>query len=779
MPAQGGGGGGGKPAKPEPEQQPVGWWPSWLPPYIPGGGTPPEPDPEPEPEPDWTAWSPPYIPGGGGAPPDPQPEPEPEESTQTYTSPHEFADKPITSAQYESNRDEIRDGKRDHDKQQSPAQNSEPPGASVLQDIEWSRDIEASEPLGLMFGGKGTTDIAEDMVVGVCEGLHRVNPEGTAAFVRFTTGKEPEKEDSRTAEEMANLFRSAGFVEHFDSELRQSLRPGPRSSVGGSPFEGGYFGMAFAPGQGILRPGMGFAFATDGESSDADELIPVETADPYAEHRPDPSTLNERTVDHLQELFPDADLKTREELQAFLQGRLAGLAPEFDDPEIGWDEFSTDDMIIFYISALKLAMEMYSLPKDPHYMSDERMAIATELGIVDDLLEKAALTPLEDLDALLDAYGWDSKAEATYYFRHRVEVVYSKLGQKLPPGWEELDDPVVMANMLYDGIGEMKSILASGDTFLDFNDPSSADWGMIHNAAGFIEMEPKMLTGTRNLGPDLTLLLFVGSLFFAPLDWVMTAADVAEALEEGDVGGAVLNAFLGLMPFVSSKTDDFIRYGADIVGGAGRAEVDNVLRGIDEGSDAGRALTRVARTADDFVGKFNKFNHTSIDEAFSRLRSNDKYRHLTDSQILSKARDDANKINSRKLQRQMLGAVKEDRYQWEWRARKTGQDAHHIVLSGDVDVKQARMHMENLGISVNSAYSGVGLERKVHVLTYKDDYVRAINDAILEFDSPDEIEAFLETVARNLSDLNQYTENTPLLQSKFDELLVNIREISQ
>ncbi|MCY4536600.1 MAG: hypothetical protein OXE52_00055 [Chloroflexi bacterium] len=756
MPAQGGGG--GKPAKPEPEQQPVGWWPSWLPPYIPGGGTPPEPDPEPEPEPDWTAWSPPYIPGGGGGPPDPQPEPEPEESTQTYTSPHEFADKPITSAQYERYRDEIREDARDHDKQQSPAQNSEPPGASVLQDIEWSRDIEASEPLGLLFGGKGTTDIAEDMVVGVCEGLHRVNPEGTAAFVRFTTGIEPDEEDRRTAEEMANLFRSAGFVEHFDSELRQSLRPGPRSSVGGSPFEGGYFDMAFAPGQGILRPGMRFAFATDGESSDADEPTPVETADPHAEHRPDPSTLNERTVDHLQELFPDADLKTREELQAFLQGRLAGLAPEFDDPEIGWDEFSTDDMIIFYISALKLAMEMYWLPKDPHYMSDERMAIADELGFVEDLIEKAALTPLEDLDAMLDAYGWDSKAEATYYFRHRVEVVYSKLGRELPPGWEELDDPVVMANMLYDGIGEMKSILASGDTFLAPDDPTSADWGMIHNAAGFIEMEPKMLTGTRNLGPDLTLLLFVGSLFFEPLDWVLTAADVAEALEEGDVGGAVLNAFLGLMPFVSSKTDDFIRYGADIVGGAGRAGVD------------------FAKVGGRFTSNFNVDTHITARSIFDTLREKSEYADISDAALMRKARGRASSLNSTSIKNQLKQAVAENSEKWQDRVAVGDQQLHHIVPAGHRDAMVARQHMQSHGIFVNSAHNAVGLELKVHDLTKRKIYVQTVDKAIRNLESPEEIASFLDNLAAYLQDLNKYADKPAKLESEYARLLANIQE---
>ena len=493
------------------------------------------------------------------------------------------------------------------------------------------------------------------------------------------------------------------------------------------------------------------------------DYFPPDDVDHFAEFRLDQSTLNERTVQLLKEKFPHAKLRTREELQAFLQARLAELVPEFDDPEIDWSEFSTDEVIIFYFSALKLAMEMYSLSNDFHYMMDERAAVAEELHFVEDLLEKAALTPLEDLDALLDAYGWDSKADAIYYFRHRVEVVYSKLGRELPPGWDQLDDPVVMANMLYDGIEEMKAIFYSGDTFLDSDDPSAEDWGMIHNAAGFLKEEPKTLTGTRDLSPDLTLLLFIGSIFFEPLDWILTASDVAAALEEGDVGGVLLNAFLGLAPFVSGKTDDF-------------------LKGINKGSDAGRALAKVGKTAEDFAVKFNKFNLTSVDDAYARLQNNKKFQHLIgtplESEVWQEARRRANRSNSAKLRRQFRWAMKEDPYQWEWRVPKKGQDAHHIVSSGDMGADQARIHMENLGVSVNSAYNGVGLQRKVHILTYRDDYVRAINEAIVEFDSPDELVVFLETVARRLSDLHQYTDNTPLLRSKFEELLVSIRGVS-
>ena len=92
---------------------------------------------------------------------------------------------------------------------------------------------------------------------------------------------------------------------------------------------------------------------------------------------------------------------------------------------------------------------------------------------------------MEDLDALLEAYGWESAADAVSYFRPRVGVVYSKLGRELPPGWDEYEDPVVMANMLHTGIEEMNSMLKSGETFLDPDNPDAGDWGAIENPLGF------------------------------------------------------------------------------------------------------------------------------------------------------------------------------------------------------------------------------------------------------------------------------------------------------
>ena len=255
-------------------------------------------------------------------------------------------------------------------------------------------------------------------------------------------------------------------------------------------------------------------------------------------------------------------------------------------------------------------MEMYTLPNDFHYMMDERAAVAGELGFVEGLFGKAAKTPLEDLDALLEAYGWESETDAVSYFRHGVGVVYSKLGRELPPGWDEFDDPLVMANMLHDGIKEMSSMLEMGETFLDPDDPNASDWGMINNAALFVDSEPKTLTGTSNQSPDLTLFLFVASIFFEPLDWALTAGDVTDAVSRGDIGGALGTALLGVLPVVPGSSGNVIRHG------------------IDAASDTARVVGRAAKTAEDFAVKFNKFNLSSADDFYVKIQNHEKFRHF-------------------------------------------------------------------------------------------------------------------------------------------------------
>ena len=59
-------------------------------------------------------------------------------------------------------------------------------------------------------------------------------------------------------------------------------------------------------------------------------------------------------------------------------------------------------------------------------------------------------------------------------------------------------------------------------------------------------------------------------------------------------------------------------------------------------------------------------------------------------------------------------------------------------------------------------------------MTNSRQYVEAISKNILEFRDPEEAVQFLNHVARNLSDLNQYVDDPEFLNSEFAKFLTGI-----
>ena len=643
------------------------------------------------------------------------------QATQTKTPSYD----PLSSIRAPRTKPAPRPAAPDHSKpkKKKPAQVTdahEPSLSGFPQDIEWQPDIDPAD------------------IFDLCGRLCEQNPQAMTSIMNFIEGFDPDDDEQTIRRRVNNHLRIIGLNDAFDRGDWYTTPIDPSLSHSAAQIADYYFDRRRASQEERpAAPTAEEALLTDNQQVLAQAL------------EADASKLNHRTVQYLQEKFPDASLATREELQTFLQGRLAQLVPEFDDPEMEWDGLDTQELILFYYAALEVAMGMYEETtysdfENIHNLMDEHDAIEEELNIAVDLIKKAAKTPLEDHAALLEAYGWDAEADAIYYFRHRVEVVYAKLDKQLPPEWAEVDDAVLMANMLYDGVEEMKAILESGETFLNPDDPDAGDWGEINNALLFIDTEPQILTGT-NSQPDLSLFVFVASIFFEPLDWALTTLEVIDAVSRGDIGGALGNALLGIVPFVPGSADNIIRH----VGGIGR----------------------VGEAAGDFASRFNRLNLSSADTFYERLRENKKYQHLPDKALWQEARNRAASSNAGKIHRQLNWAAKYDPDQWAWRVPVGDQQLHHIIPAGDPIAHQARQHMQSYGIFVNSAYNGVGLEVKVHHLTYSPDYVKAINNAIRKYDNPDKLVGFLDSVARDLHDLNRYVDNKDLLGSKFNEFL--------
>ena len=92
-----------------------------------------------------------------------------------------------------------------------------------------------------------------------------------------------------------------------------------------------------------------------------------------------------------------------------------------------------------------------------------------------------------------------------------------------------------------------------------------------------------------------------------------------------------------------------------------------------------------------------------------------------------------------------------------WRAKSPHiyEEAHHLVPQGHPLAAKARDVLEAKSISLDSYHNGVALPKHIHYLTRPDDYVRAVNNAILRLENaPREvIVSFLDDLARRFGDV--------------------------
>ncbi len=256
--------------------------------------------------------------------------------------------------------------------------------------------------------------------------------------------------------------------------------------------------------------------------------------------------LNERTREYLEEHFPEESLTTRDDLQRFVEKRFRDYVPELKDVLIEWDKFSAEGLIMFYAAALAATKAVYL----EEQVGDRINEVARELDIIDDLLEKVAKTPLEDINVLLDTYGLQREEYAVPYFRRQVELIHTALGDDLPENWAEYQDALVLANMLHDGIERLYSRQESDETFLGVNDPAMRELHIEYSRGGYRTIDDEYVKLSAIQTPDLYpyLRFIIG--FIDPIDMVLTFGEVYNSLFiQRDLGAAAKDA-LGFLPGV-------------------------------------------------------------------------------------------------------------------------------------------------------------------------------------------------------------------------------------
>ena len=224
-------------------------------------------------------------------------------------------------------------------------------------------------------------------------------------------GVAPDEEDQSTAEELVNLFRRAGFVEHFENEPWYSTPLGTTpSSYVDDPSS-------------VTRTTEG----TTQSVTDDDERW-------YRTPLPD---LSHPVQQALASIFDDwnPELASREYLKNFLTERLAPFILEDVLSSIPWDELTTLGMIYYYHSLIETAHKEHwnlNTARDPWVTK-----LDVEAFLANELLSDAIATPLKNEARLLEEFGYASIDNAQDNLRAQVQYAYDKFDIRPPEDFHE------------------------------------------------------------------------------------------------------------------------------------------------------------------------------------------------------------------------------------------------------------------------------------------------------------------------------------------------------
>ena len=490
--------------------------------------------------------------GGGGSRPT---EPEPETSSPPPPPPPPADPLPGQSDGQASSADPVRpsdsgsDRSKNKRKRQEPA-SSQSSESEIPQDIAWLPEYEASGLVTFMQAtARGTRDSSEDKTTAVCDALYTADPEGVARGLKFITGCEPDDEEQDTLQELINVLKAIAPRGLFEDEPWYTTQLGPSKSLAESSAEE--------------------AALTASQTAQVDSTVDQSQAHAGAGGS-EQAEINLLLQWGLSEAFPgewDQQWTTREELQDFLVSDLkqeiqgydetARVVPGFGGTVINWDDLSIEEMMALY--RVDYSVELAA--RGEHYEGfppgyDE---IKASLDRATELESLAGPIPLDDSEACAAAFGIADAKVQRKHVQDQLAVIYEHLGIEMPENHLENRSTTELKYELYYRLNY--------DVPRFWNDDENEKENRIGNFVIAYQKEARFtvddvidrLQGTYHQPDVLGFLFIMGlSIAFEPVDYVLTAVDVIQALSEGDTESAVGNFLLGAAPGLNSKMDDIL-----------------------------------------------------------------------------------------------------------------------------------------------------------------------------------------------------------------------------
>jgi len=175
----------------------------------------------------------------------------------------------------------------------------------------------------------------------------------------------------------------------------------------------------------------------------------------------------------------------------------------------------------------------------------------------------AGSIPLDDTEAYAAAFaGTVHIADAEDERKHvqdQLAVIYKHLNIEMPEDHLDSRSTTELKYELYYRLNDDVRHFMS----LDENEKGNRIGDFVHAYQDVARVDPENAVDRlhgKTRQPDVLGFFFVMglSIVFEPVDYVLTAVDVIQALSEGDTESAIGNFILGVTPFVSSKMDDLI-----------------------------------------------------------------------------------------------------------------------------------------------------------------------------------------------------------------------------
>ena len=458
------------------------------------------------------------------------------------SSPRDYADPPASqssgqASSSDSGKQSNRGSERaDEKKKSQKLASSQQSPSGFPQDIEWDPDISA---LGLVTfiqtAGEGTRDSSEDKTNAVCEALHAADPAGVARGIKIVTGCEPDDEEQDIVQELKHILQTIAPLGLFEDEPWYWTKLSSPESLAVS--------AATEPttAQGQVHAGIGGS-----DQPEISLLLQWGLSEAFSGEW-DPRWTEK---EHLQD-FLVSDLK--QNIHGY--DETARVVPGFDETVINWADLTVEEMMALY--RVEIALELAARGEHYEGLPPEYDEIKASLDRATELESLAGPIPLDDTQAYAAKFAGRVRIEDAEDERKHVQdqlaVIYEHLNIEMPENHLEGRSTSELKYELYYRLNyDVPQFMG-----LDANEKDNRIGDFLHAYHGVARDNPEgvidRLQGTFRQ-PDVLGFFFVMglSIAFEPVDYVLTAVDVIDALSKGDKKSAALHFFAGAAPLLKS-----------------------------------------------------------------------------------------------------------------------------------------------------------------------------------------------------------------------------------